>query len=176
MKKTGFELCRYACFCMLGHLNVYHLHASLLQKVVMLFLYHGGWQCSNSQEISESMHGLSKALIITNEIFRSCHFYRNQLEALCKKSHTIKIAVTAMKCINCGTCCTIRMYSETGDVSALWNNLRNGPCHCFKMGLIKAVTHTLLTYKLKLASNLHSYVTSHNSQNLPHTDFLPLTT
>jgi len=62
-------------------------------------------------------------------------YYRNRLEALCKEKPHYRgqngLTVAMMKQITHGAHCAIRMHSATGDITALWDDLRNGPHHCF---------------------------------------------
>ena len=57
--------------------------------------------------------------------------YSNRLEALCKDKPQYRghdeLTVAMMKHITHGARFVIRMHSTTGNVSALWHDLRNGP-------------------------------------------------
>ena len=61
--------------------------------------------------------------------------YRNRFETLCKGDEPQYQGhdglIIAMKRITHGARCAIRMHTTTGDVSALWHDLTNGPHHCF---------------------------------------------
>ena len=103
---------------------------------------------------------------------------QESIEALCKDKPQFRghdgLTISMMKCITHGAHCAIRMLSTTGDVSALWHDLRNGPRHCF--GNHQNCNSAFCKHVNENPERHYIYIIVCNICSLSHTDSLPFDT